>query len=83
MKKAKITVETSASIVNVDAAGIDVGAREMWVCVPVGRAEPRVRPFGTFTPDLQQLADWLVTCGITTVAMESTGVYTPPPMLPK
>jgi len=34
-----------------------------------------VRRFGTFTGDLQQMADWLQCCGVTTVAMESTGVY--------
>jgi len=34
-----------------------------------------VRKFGTFTPDLEQLADWLKACGLETVAMESTGVY--------
>jgi hypothetical protein len=34
-----------------------------------------VRRFGTFTVDLDALADWLIDCGVTTVAMESTGVY--------
>ena len=34
-----------------------------------------MRKFGTFTPDLEQLADWLKACGLETVAMESTGVY--------
>lgn len=57
------------------AAGIDIGAREMYVAVPPERDEHPVRVFDTFTADLNELADWLVTCGITTVAMESTGVY--------
>jgi transposase len=80
------------------AAGIDIGAREIWVAVPPGSvpagavppgaAPPdhwrgevaddtfeRVRRFGSFTADLQALAAWLRQCGVTTVAMESTGVY--------
>ena len=57
------------------AAGIDIGAREMYVAVPPDRDEHPVRVFDTFTADLHALADWLVACGITTVAMESTGVY--------
>lgn len=58
-----------------NAAGIDIGAREMYVAVPPDRDEHPVRVYDTFTVDLHQLADWLVACGITTVAMESTGVY--------
>ncbi len=58
-----------------NAAGIDVGAREMFVAVPPGRDEKPVRVFATFTEDLERLTDWLVQCGVTTVAMESTGVY--------
>jgi transposase len=58
-----------------NAAGIDVGAREMFVAVPAERDENPVRVFPTFTEDLERLADWLIECGVTTVAMESTGVY--------
>ena len=58
-----------------NAAGIDVGAREMFVAVPAGRDENPVRVFATFTEDLEHLADWLTQCGVTTVALESTGVY--------
>jgi transposase len=60
---------------NLDAAGLDIGATEIWVCVPDDRDAQSVRCFATFTPDLHALADWLCTCGITSVAMESTGVY--------
>src|SRR6266436_8735095 len=56
-----------------NAAGIDVGAREMFVAVPPGRDEHPVQVFATFTEDLERLADWLLQCGVTTVAMESTG----------
>jgi len=58
-----------------NAAGIDVGAREMFVAVPPGRDKNPVRVFATFTEDLDRLADWLLQCGVTTVALESTGVY--------
>ncbi|MCB0031425.1 MAG: IS110 family transposase [Anaerolineales bacterium] len=58
-----------------NAAGIDVGAEEIYVCVPPGRDQERIRVFASFTNDLEALADWLVQCGVTTVAMESTGVY--------
>ena len=57
------------------AAGIDIGEAEHWVAVPPGCDPQPVRRFGTFTADLDALADWLLDCGVTTVAMESTGVY--------
>jgi transposase len=66
-------------ILEPNAAGIDIGAREIFVAVPPDRDENPVRVFSTFTEDLQQMAKWLVSCGITTVAMESTGVYWIPP----
>jgi rubrerythrin len=62
-------------ITNPDAAGIDIGSEYHYVCVPENRAEPRIRKFGCFTNELLQLADWLIRCGVKTVAMESTGVY--------
>jgi hypothetical protein len=58
-----------------NAAGIDVGASSHWVAVPPHRAEDSVREFGTMTDDLNTLADWLLACGMDTVALESTGVY--------
>ena len=57
------------------AAGIDIGEAEHWVAVPPDRSPQPVRRFGTCTADLDARADWLLDCGITTVAMESTGVY--------
>jgi transposase len=62
-------------ILEANAAGIDIGAREIFVAVPPDRDEHPVRVFSTFTEDLEKMAQWLVSCGITTVAMESTGVY--------
>jgi transposase len=58
-----------------DAAGIDIGAEELFVAVPQGRDQDSVRSFGTFTADLIALADWLQQCNVRSVAMESTGVY--------
>ena len=63
------------SRVNLNAAGIDVGASSHFVAVPEGRWEQPVREFEAFTADLCRLADWLTECGVETVAMESTGVY--------
>lgn len=62
-----------------NAAGIDVGGSSHWVGVPPHLArqagcEP-VREFGVMTGDLNALADWLLACGVDTVALESTGVY--------
>lgn len=61
--------------VNLNAAGIDIGSTQHYVAVPSDRDESTVRCFGTFTSDLESLAQWLQECGIETVAMESTGVY--------
>lgn len=65
----------SLPCVNPHAAGLDIGSEEIWACVPEDRDAEPVRAFGTFTPDLYALADWLAACRIGTVAMESTGVY--------
>lgn len=75
--KNKFSSESSTSLpqINVDAAGIDIGAVNHWVSVPEDRDEESVRSFGCFTADLYALADWLEKCSIKTVAMESTGVY--------
>lgn len=62
-------------IVNPHAAGIDISPKEMQVCVPSDHAEENNRTFGVFTEDLNEIADWLLECGINTAAMESTGVY--------
>src|SRR6516164_8067670 len=73
-------------VTNPHAAGIDVHANVHWVAVPAGDAPapppdhppklpPYVRSFGACTADLIALADWLKTCRIRTVVMESTGIY--------
>jgi len=71
----KITISPAWEPVNVHAAGVDIGSREHWACVPAGSSDRPVRQFGTFTADLEALADWFKDCGVTSVAMEATGVY--------
>ena len=61
--------------INPHAAGIDCGSAEHYVAVPPDRSASPVQSFKTFTSDLLRLADWLVACGVTSVAMEATGVY--------
>lgn len=76
-KNAKTVTDPMAGLppLNLNAAGIDVGDEEHWVAIPPGRDTAAVRRFGTFTADLRVLAEWLRSCGIDTVVMESTGVY--------
>ena len=63
------------SLMNPDAAGIDIGSAAHFVSVPLDRDDEPVREFASFTADLNSIADWLEQCGIKIVAMESTGVY--------
>jgi transposase len=60
---------------NPNAAGIDCGSAEHYVAVPADRDPAPVQAFPTVTAGLHRLADWLTRCRITTVALESTGVY--------
>jgi transposase len=69
------TLEPELKQVYPKAAGIDIGGSEHWVSIPPECDPEPVRKFGCFTADLQAIADWLKQKGITTVAMESTGVY--------
>jgi transposase len=62
-------------IIHPHAAGLDIGSTEIWAAVSPERTSEAVRQFGTYTPDLQALADWLKACGVDSVAMEATGVY--------
>jgi transposase len=62
-------------MLNLNAAGIDVGNREHYVAVPPGRDPQPVRKFGSFTADLHRMAQWLKACGVDTVVMQATGVY--------
>src|SRR6185436_21115380 len=74
-KLKKIALDEQWEKINPNAAGIDIGAREIFCCVPADRAKQSVRRFGTKTPDLEEMAQWLKDCRIETVAMEATGIY--------
>jgi len=74
-KRRKSRKTAVPAMLHPDAAGIDIGATEIYVAVPADRDAEPVRCFASFTQDLYALADWLQQCRITTVAMESTGVY--------
>ena len=74
-RKAKMAVH-SLQTIHSHAAGIDLGSRQHWVaCPPLEDNKPNVQCFGTTTPELFRLADWLKAQEVDTVAMESTGVY--------
>jgi hypothetical protein len=64
-KAVKVPRLDSLSQINLNAAGLDVGDREIYACVPSGRTEQSVRVFPTFTADLNALAQWLRECQIT------------------
>jgi transposase len=67
--------KTVLELTRPNAAGIDIGSASHFVAVPPDRDNEPVRQFKSFTDDLDALADWLLACGVDTVAMESTGVY--------
>jgi transposase len=69
------SVDPGLEVVHPHAAGIDVGNGAHYVAVRPDRDPEPVRRFECFTADLHRLADWLETCGVQTVAMQSTGVY--------
>ena len=71
----KAAIDAGWQMVNPNAAGIDLGSKEHWVAVGPDRAAEPVRRFGTFTENLEALAEWLKQSGVTSGAMEATGVY--------
>ena len=73
-KQSAISFETLDQL-NLNAAGIDMGDQEIWVAIPKGRDKRPIRRFNTFTHQLQALVQWLCSCNIDTVAMESTSIY--------
>lgn len=63
------------TIVHTHAGGIDVGNESHYVAVPPDRDPNPVREFGCWTAALNQMAEWLGSCRIDTVALQATGVY--------
>jgi transposase len=83
MKKTKTEITSkpknvSMTLINPYSAGIDISDKEHVVAVAEGLSGNRVRAFGTMTCDLDVLSGWLTECKVTTIAMESTGVYWKP-----
>jgi transposase len=80
-EQARREAEESAKLVSMPvrhehAAGIDVGDSTHWVCVDsTADGADTVREFPAHTPGLRQLVEWLRQCGVTTVALEASGVY--------
>src|SRR5260370_21116518 len=77
-RKRKSNKKTGAPVLlclNPNAAGVDIGATEIYIAAPGDRDLQPVRGFATFTEDLHAAADWLKACHIETVGMETTGVY--------
>ena len=74
-RKSKLSSKSAVSfpLVNTHAAGIDIGSRSNWVAI--GTSKSSIREFGVFTCDHHEMAKWLQSHGIRTIAMESTGVY--------
>src|SRR5579862_7958224 len=73
--KSKNKDRQTMSVLNPNAAAIDVGATMHMAAVRADRALEPVRSFGTFTADLHRLVNWFTECGVETIVMESTSVY--------
>lgn len=63
------------NIINPNAAGIDISSKDNVVSVPEDRAKNNIRTFGAYTCELHEIANWLISCRIETVALESTSFY--------
>jgi transposase len=73
MTKSKEKKYEKMPVLNLKAAGIDVGSRLHYVAI--GQGKEHVKTFGVYTCNLLELCNWLIEQGITTVALESTGSY--------
>lgn len=67
--------QTNMPIIHPNAAGIDIGSKFHVVAVGRDKAPEPVRTFQSFTSDLHDMAKWLKSCEVTSIAMESTGIY--------
>ncbi len=75
MARQKTGEPPAIETVNVGAAAVDIGSREHMAAVNPDVTGTPVRTFGSFTHDLHDLADWFKSHGVTSIAMESMGVY--------
>ena len=67
--------EPGWEIVHRKVAGIDVGNESHFVAVDARQADPPVREFGSWTDGLRQMVDWLKSCQVQRVVLQTTGVY--------
>jgi transposase len=74
-KKDQVKRISKLQVINPNVACIDVSDTEMMAAYPVSPEVLEVRAFGCFTTDLHLIAKCFKDNGITSVAMESTGVY--------
>ena len=77
-QKSKVIFEPSLAVINPYSAGIDLGSKEHYVGVFSTQERPKsacVRSFSTHTEGVGEMASWLKSCGVKTVAMEATGVF--------
>lgn len=74
-KKEEVKLISQLTVINPNVAGIDVSDTEMMVAYQINPEQLEVRSFGCYTRDLHSIAQRLKSYGITSVAMESTGVY--------
>ena len=75
MTGAKSPGADALSMVNPGAAAIDIGSTMHMAAISPQADDNPVRAFGTFTGELHEMARWFKASGVTSVAMESTGVY--------
>lgn len=75
-KKKKIVPASKLGVIQANVAGIDIGSREMFVCGPANEAgERELQVYATTTERILECVQWLEQQRVTSVAMESTGVY--------
>nr|WP_245451372.1 transposase [Georhizobium profundi] len=67
--------KSGLKMVNPGSAAVDIGSTKHVAAVNPDSDDTPVCAFGTFTQDLHELAEWFQSCGVTSVAMESTCVY--------
>lgn len=75
MARTKTKNRSDLTTIKPGAAAIDIGAKMHMAAVNPDHTDVAIRAFGTFTHDLHDLAEWFTACGVTSVAMESTGIY--------
>lgn len=75
LKRRLYSEDPGLEVVHRNVAGIDVGNESHFVAVAPGCDPQPVQEFGSWTADLQRMAEWLKSCSVKMVVMQSTGVY--------